>query len=51
METTVDVFEERLNRMDTMDLEASQQKSEAVVEEEDALKEEAAKETIGALVD
>jgi translation elongation factor P/translation initiation factor 5A len=51
LETAVYVFEERLNIMDTMDLETSQQKSEAVGEEEDALKEEATMETIRALGD
>jgi hypothetical protein len=40
MEATVDVFEERLNRMDTTDSEANREKSEAVTKGQDAPKEE-----------
>jgi hypothetical protein len=49
MEAAVDVFEERLNKMATTDLEANREKSEAVAEQQDAHKEEAAVETIGDL--
>jgi hypothetical protein len=51
METAVDAFEERLNKMNTMNLEAKQEKLEAVAEQQEVPKEEAAVETIGALVD
>jgi predicted protein tyrosine phosphatase len=44
MEATVDVFEERLNKMDIIDLEA-------IEEQQDAPKEEAVVETMRALVD
>jgi hypothetical protein len=42
MEAVVDVFEERLNKTDTTDLEANWETSEAVTEQQDAPKEEAA---------
>jgi hypothetical protein len=45
MKVMVDVFEERM-KMDTMDLEANLKKLEAVTEQQDAPKEEAAVETI-----
>jgi hypothetical protein len=51
MEAAVDVFEERFNKMYSTDLEANQEKSEAVAEQQDAPKEEAAVETIEALED
>jgi hypothetical protein len=51
MEAAVDVFEEGLNKMDTTDLEANREKSEAVAEQQDAHKEEAMVKPIGALVD
>jgi hypothetical protein len=51
MEAVVDVFDERLNKMDTTDSEASWEKLEAVAEHQGVHKEEAAVETIGALVD
>jgi hypothetical protein len=51
IEAAVEVFEERLNKTDTVDFEANREKSEAVAEQQDAPKEEAAVETIGALVD
>lgn len=51
IEATVDVFKESLNKMDTMDLEANQEKLMATVEQLDAPKEEARAENTGALVD
>jgi hypothetical protein len=41
MEDTMDVFKEKLNKMDTTDLEANREKSGPVAEQQDALKEEA----------
>jgi hypothetical protein len=35
IEAAVDVFEERLHKMDTTDLEANREKSEAVVVQQD----------------
>lgn len=51
MGATVDVFEEKLNEMDTMDLEGNRENSEAIVEQQYAPKEETAIKNIGALVD
>jgi hypothetical protein len=51
MEVLAVVFEEKLNKMDTMDLEANPEKSEPVAEQQDTPKEEATVETIGAPVD
>jgi hypothetical protein len=51
MEVSVHVFEESLNKMDTMDLEASWEKSEAVAVDQEVPKEEAAVATIGAVED
>jgi hypothetical protein len=48
-EAMVNVFEERSNKMDVTDLEASREKLEAVAEQQDALKEEVAEDIIGAL--
>lgn len=47
----MDVFEERSKKMDTTDSEASQEKLEAVVEQQDVPKERAMAKTIIALVD
>jgi hypothetical protein len=49
METAGFVYKERLNKMDTVDLEANREKLEAVVEHREAPKEEATVETFGAL--
>jgi hypothetical protein len=51
MEAAVDVFEERLNEMDTTDLEGNREYSEAVAEKQDVPKGEAAVANIGPLVD
>jgi hypothetical protein len=51
METTEVVFEERLNKMDTADLDDNWEKSEAVAEQHDDPKEEAAEKIVGALED
>jgi hypothetical protein len=51
MEAAVDVFEERLDKMDTMDLEASREKAEAIAVHQEVPKEGTAVETIVALVD
>jgi hypothetical protein len=51
MEVMVEVFEERLDKMDTMDLEANEAKSDATVEHQETAKEEAVVATIGALED
>jgi hypothetical protein len=49
MEAAVVVFKERLGRMDATDLEASQEKSDALAEYQDVPKEEIAVETVRAL--
>jgi hypothetical protein len=49
IKNAVDVCEKRLNKMDTMDLETSREKSNAVVEQRDVPKEEAAVKTTGPL--
>jgi hypothetical protein len=51
MKAAVDVFEERLNKMDITDLEANREKSETIAEQQDAPKEEVVEETVGALKD
>jgi hypothetical protein len=51
MEAMVDVFEERLKKMDTTDFEANRGKLETVVEQQDVPKEEAVLKTFGALED
>jgi hypothetical protein len=51
MEAAVDIFEERLNEMDTTDFEGNREKSDCKAEQQDAPKEETAGENIGALVD
>jgi hypothetical protein len=47
----VDVFEERLNKMNTADLKANREKSEGVAVHQEVPDEEAEVEIIGALVD
>jgi hypothetical protein len=47
----VDVFEERLNKMNTMNLEANQKKLEAIVEQQEVPREETVVQTIRTLVD
>jgi hypothetical protein len=47
----VDIFQGRLNKMDTMDLEANWEKLDAIAEQQGTPKEEAGVETIGALED
>jgi hypothetical protein len=49
VEAAVDVFKERLDKMDAMDLEANQEKLEAVVVHQEVPKEEAAVKTVRAL--
>jgi hypothetical protein len=51
MEAAVDVFEERLDKMDTTDFEANREESEAVTVYQEVPNEEAAVETVGALED
>jgi hypothetical protein len=51
MEAGVDVFEERLDKMGTKDLEASREKLETVAEHQEVCNEEAAVEIIRALED
>jgi hypothetical protein len=51
MKAAENVFEERLNKMDTTDFEAKPGKSDAVEERQNVHKEEAAMETIGVLMD
>jgi hypothetical protein len=51
IEAVVDVFEERLNGMDTADVEANRETSGAIVEQQDGPNEEAMVETIAALED
>jgi hypothetical protein len=51
MEAAVDVFEERLDKMDTTDLEANPEETEAVVERQEIQNEEAAVGTFRALED
>jgi hypothetical protein len=51
MEAEVDVFEESLNKTGIMDLEANREKSENVAGQQNASEEDAAVETIGALLD
>jgi hypothetical protein len=51
MEAAVDVFEERLNKIDTMGLEASREKPEAVAMHQEVPNEEAAAEAVGAQED
>jgi hypothetical protein len=48
MEAMVDVFEERLNRMDNTDLEANRENSEVVVVHQEFPNKEATVETVGA---
>jgi hypothetical protein len=48
-EAAVDIFKEALDKMDTTDLEASQEKLDTVVGHQEEPKEEAAVETIRAL--
>jgi hypothetical protein len=50
MEAVVDVFKEKLKKMDTTDLEANWEKLEDVTEHQEVPKEEAMVETIGELV-
>jgi hypothetical protein len=50
MKAAADVFEKGLEKMDTMDLEANQEKSDAVAEHQEVPK-EATVETIRALED
>jgi hypothetical protein len=47
----MDVFEERLNKMDTTDLEANREKSEAAAVLQEVFNEEAEMETLGELED
>jgi hypothetical protein len=49
METTVDVFKERLNKMDIKDLMANRGKLEVVAEQQDIPQEKGAVKTIRAL--
>jgi hypothetical protein len=49
MKNAVDVCEKRLNKKDNMDLETSREKSNAVAEQQDVPKEEAAVKTTGPL--
>jgi hypothetical protein len=51
MEVMVEVFKEKLNKMDIMALEANQEKSDTIAEHQEVPKEEAVVETIGALKD
>jgi hypothetical protein len=51
MEAAVDVFQETLDKMDTTNLEANHEKSDAVAEHQKVPKDEAAGEIIGALED
>jgi hypothetical protein len=51
MGVTVNVFEERLDKMDTTDLEANRQKLDTIAVYQDVPNEEAAVETIRALED
>jgi hypothetical protein len=51
MKAMAGVFKERLDKMNTTDLEANQEKSNAVAEHQEVPKEEAAVETIRALED
>jgi succinate dehydrogenase hydrophobic anchor subunit len=51
MEAAVGVFEERLDKIDTTDLEADREKSETVAVHQEVHNAEAAVETIGALWD
>jgi hypothetical protein len=48
MEAIVEAFKERLKEMNTKDLEASQEKSEVVAEQQDIPKEEPTVKTVGA---
>jgi phage-related minor tail protein len=48
MEDAVNVFKERLNKMDTTDLEANREMSEVVAEQHDIPKEDDGVKTIGA---
>jgi hypothetical protein len=50
-EAAMDVSEERLNKMDTMDLEANREKSETVAEKQGVSREDAAVETTRVLAD
>jgi hypothetical protein len=49
MEAVVDVFRERLDKMDTTDLETTREKLEAIVVHQEVPNKEAAVKTIGAL--
>jgi hypothetical protein len=48
-EVMMDVFEERLDKMDTTDLEANPEEKETVAEQQEVPNEEAAVEMIGAV--
>jgi hypothetical protein len=48
METTVDVFKKRLNKMNTMDLEANPEETESKLEHQEVPEKEAMVETIRA---